>query len=135
MYWAAKSIERMVNQRFPGFGSNQIARSCPTCPTDYTVTVVKRDMKDKWRVHFEVCQSLGSCRSTQDWKWRSHADWDWRLVMPSIVSRDEDIRKKKYAAGAARQRWLQGEDGKDAWARSEFADDTLSSDSEEEGVA
>lgn len=82
-----ESIADMFDQRFPGFGSSQIARSCPECLTDFSVTVIKRDMRDKWRVHIEIYQSLGRCRSIDDWKWKSMAGL-------SVFFRKEGIEKR-----------------------------------------
>lgn len=110
-----ESIADMFDQQFPGFGMSQIARSCPQCLTDYSVTVIKRDKKDKWRVHIEIYQSLGCCRSVDDWKWKSMAG-------RSVFLRRRLRRENTYPAGILRQRWLRKEWG-DVWAQSEFVED------------
>uniref|UniRef100_A0A0B7KEN6 Uncharacterized protein n=1 Tax=Bionectria ochroleuca TaxID=29856 RepID=A0A0B7KEN6_BIOOC len=95
---------------------------CPVCLTDYTTTIEQANVTetywqtvDRWtffkptfdgvRVSITAYHQLGSCRNTDDWRWRALAD----LYVPrhdDIECRSSSLRNlRRYSPGIVKRAW------------------------------
>lgn len=59
--------------------------SCPTCQTDYSLSITYEGEKRGWIIAVRVYQQFGSCRSPHDWTWRHMAE-ESELNQPRSVA-------------------------------------------------
>ena len=72
--------------------------SCPTCLTDYSITITWRGKDEGWFIHMLIYRQFGSCRSPFDWNWRHMAE-SYNRNQPRCLTEDPGIVKHRWSQG------------------------------------